>query len=94
MCVVVDGRKNFNPRTRAMLAALGCYQEGVAKNLVNGQPVVSHVVLLTILAALVAQRLSTACSKPTSTNIRLSSASTAGIRSNPAEQARNGLRFK
>lgn len=43
VCVVVDGRKNFNPRTRAMLAALGCYQEGVAKNLVNGSPVVSSL---------------------------------------------------
>jgi len=40
VCVVVDGRKIFNPRTRAMLAALGVYQEGVAKNVVNGKPVV------------------------------------------------------
>lgn len=41
VCIVVDGRKIFNPRTRAMLAALGVYQEGVAKNVVNGKPVVS-----------------------------------------------------
>jgi chitin synthase len=41
VCIVVDGRKVFNPRTRAMLAALGVYQEGVAKNVVNGKPVVS-----------------------------------------------------
>jgi chitin synthase len=40
---VVDGRKIFNPRTRAMLAALGVYQEGVAKNVVNGKPVVRFV---------------------------------------------------
>jgi hypothetical protein len=41
VCIVVDGRKVFNARTRAMLAALGVYQEGVAKNVVNGKPVVS-----------------------------------------------------
>lgn len=31
----------FNPRTRAMLAALGVYQEGIAKNMVGDKPVVS-----------------------------------------------------
>jgi chitin synthase len=40
VCVVVDGRKVFNPRTRAMLAALGVYQEGIAKNMVGDKPVV------------------------------------------------------
>lgn len=40
VCVVVDGRKVFNPRTRAMLAALGVYQEGIAKNMVGGKAVV------------------------------------------------------
>ncbi|KAJ9116912.1 Chitin synthase, class 8 [Naganishia vaughanmartiniae] len=39
VCVVVDGRKVFNPRTRAMLAALGVYQEGIAKNMVGDKPV-------------------------------------------------------
>jgi chitin synthase len=43
VCVVVDGRKVFNPRTRAMLAALGVYQEGIAKNMVGDKPVVRHV---------------------------------------------------
>lgn len=40
VCIVVDGRKVFNPRTRAMLAALGVYQEGIAKNMVGGKAVV------------------------------------------------------
>ncbi len=30
----------INPRTRSVLAALGCYQDGVGKNVVNGKPVV------------------------------------------------------
>ncbi|GHJ86389.1 hypothetical protein NliqN6_2791 [Naganishia liquefaciens] len=43
VCIVVDGRKVFNPRTRAMLAALGVYQEGIAKNMVGGKAVEAHV---------------------------------------------------
>jgi chitin synthase len=45
VCVVVDGRKVFNPRTRAMLAALGVYQEGIAKNMVGDKPVVRYLLL-------------------------------------------------
>jgi hypothetical protein len=38
--VVADGRMKINARTRSVLAALGVYQEGVGKNVVNGKPVV------------------------------------------------------
>lgn len=40
VCIVADGRLKINPRTRSVLAALGVYQEGVGKNVVNGKPVV------------------------------------------------------
>lgn len=43
VCVVSDGRAKINPRTRAVLAALGCYQEGIAKQEVNKDPVTAHV---------------------------------------------------
>ena len=31
VCIVSDGRKKINPRTLDVIAALGAYQEGVAK---------------------------------------------------------------
>ena len=40
VCVVADGRLKIDPRTRSVLAALGVYQDGVGKNVVNGKPVV------------------------------------------------------
>ena len=40
VCIVADGRLKINPRTRSVLAALGVYQDGVGKNVVNGKPVV------------------------------------------------------
>ncbi|KAL9086517.1 MAG: hypothetical protein Q9159_004106 [Coniocarpon cinnabarinum] len=43
VCVVSDGRAKINPRTRAVLAALGCYQEGIAKQQVNNKDVTAHV---------------------------------------------------
>ncbi|KAL7423299.1 Chitin synthase, class 8 [Cryptotrichosporon argae] len=43
VCIVADGRMKINPRTRSVLAALGCYQEGVGKNVVNGKPVTAHL---------------------------------------------------
>ncbi|EIW73092.1 hypothetical protein TREMEDRAFT_70893 [Tremella mesenterica DSM 1558] len=43
VCVVADGRLKINPRTRSVLAALGVYQEGVGKNVVNGKPVTAHL---------------------------------------------------
>ncbi|KAI9892176.1 MAG: Chitin synthase, class 2 [Vezdaea aestivalis] len=43
VCVVSDGRKNVNPRTLDALAAMGIYQDGIAKNLVNQREVRAHV---------------------------------------------------
>ncbi|OQE22422.1 hypothetical protein PENSTE_c010G00930 [Penicillium steckii] len=43
VCIVSDGRKKVHPRTLNALAALGVYQEGIAKNIVNQKPVTAHV---------------------------------------------------
>ncbi|GAB7354273.1 hypothetical protein MBLNU459_g4801t2 [Dothideomycetes sp. NU459] len=43
VCVIADGRKKVHPRTLDALAAMGCYQDGIAKNLVNQREVTGHV---------------------------------------------------
>lgn len=43
VCVISDGRKKVHPRTLDALAAMGCYQDGIAKNLVNQKEVTAHV---------------------------------------------------
>lgn len=43
VCVVSDGRGKINPRTRALLAGMGVYQDGIAKQQVNGKDVTAHV---------------------------------------------------
>ncbi|KAF3941472.1 hypothetical protein ABW19_dt0209869 [Dactylella cylindrospora] len=43
VCIVADGRKKVHPRVLDALAAMGCYQDGIAKNLVNGREVTAHV---------------------------------------------------
>ncbi|KAI9817051.1 MAG: Chitin synthase, class 1 [Thelocarpon impressellum] len=43
VCIVSDGRAKINPRTRAVLAGLGVYQDGIAKQQVNGKDVTAHV---------------------------------------------------
>ena len=43
VCVVSDGRAKINPRTRAVLAGLGVYQDGIAKQTVNGKDVTAHI---------------------------------------------------
>lgn len=43
VCVVSDGRGKINPRTRALLAGMGVYQEGIAKQQVNGKDVTAHI---------------------------------------------------
>ncbi|KAE8152237.1 chitin synthase-domain-containing protein [Aspergillus avenaceus] len=43
VCVISDGRAKINPRTRALLAALGAYQDGIAKQQVNGKDVTAHI---------------------------------------------------
>ncbi|KAK0754650.1 glycosyltransferase family 2 protein [Schizothecium vesticola] len=43
VCVVSDGRAKINPRTRALLAGMGVYQEGIAKQKVNKKDVTAHI---------------------------------------------------
>jgi chitin synthase len=43
VCIITDGRQKVNPRTLNALAALGVYQDGIAKNVVNQKPVTAHV---------------------------------------------------
>ena len=43
VCVVSDGREKIHPKTRSLLAAMGCYQEGIAKFKVNDLPVQAHI---------------------------------------------------
>jgi len=43
VCVVADGRTKLNPRAKALMAALGVYQEGFAKNMVNDKAVEAHL---------------------------------------------------
>ncbi|PSK34065.1 hypothetical protein B9Z65_8391 [Elsinoe australis] len=43
VCIIADGRKKVHPRTLDALAAMGCYQNGIAKNLVNQREVEAHM---------------------------------------------------
>ncbi|KOS23063.1 Chitin synthase 3 [Escovopsis weberi] len=43
VCVVSDGRAKINPRTKAVLAGMGVFQEGIAKQQVNGKDVTAHI---------------------------------------------------
>jgi chitin synthase len=43
VCVVSDGRAKIHPRTRAVLAAMGVYQDGIAKQQVNSEDVTAHI---------------------------------------------------
>ncbi|KAH8706094.1 putative chitin synthase [Phaeosphaeriaceae sp. PMI808] len=43
VCIISDGRGKVNPRTLDAIAAMGCFQEGIAKNNVNGKAVTAHV---------------------------------------------------
>jgi chitin synthase len=43
VCVVSDGRAKINPRTRALLSGMGVYQDGIAKQQVNGKDVTAHI---------------------------------------------------
>lgn len=43
VCIVSDGRAKINSRTLSVLAAMGVYQDGVAKNNVAGKPVTGHL---------------------------------------------------
>ncbi|TVY30202.1 Chitin synthase [Lachnellula hyalina] len=43
VCIISDGRQKVHPRTLDALAAMGVYQDGIAKNLVNQKEVQAHV---------------------------------------------------
>lgn len=43
VCIVSDGRQKINSRTLSVIAAIGAYQEGIARNVVNGKPVTAHI---------------------------------------------------
>ncbi|KAJ8092782.1 Chitin synthase, class 8 [Marasmius tenuissimus] len=43
VCIVSDGRQKINSRTLSVIAAMGAYQDGVAKNVVNGKQVTAHI---------------------------------------------------
>ena len=52
VCIVSDGRQKLNPRSKALLAALGVYQEGFAKNKINDDEVISHIYEYTTLVGI------------------------------------------
>ena len=41
--IVSDGRMKINSRTLSVIAAMGIYQDGVAKNVVNKKDVEAHI---------------------------------------------------
>ncbi|OQV10748.1 hypothetical protein CLAIMM_14699 isoform 2 [Cladophialophora immunda] len=43
VCIIADGRQKVHPRTLNALAAMGVYQDGIAKNIVNQKEVTAHV---------------------------------------------------
>ncbi|KAG6375949.1 glycosyltransferase family 2 protein [Boletus reticuloceps] len=43
VCIVSDGRSKINSRTLSVIATMGAYQEGIARNVVNGKPVTAHI---------------------------------------------------
>lgn len=43
VCIVSDGVEVINPGSRALLAGLGVYQEGVSQPSVNGENVAAHI---------------------------------------------------
>lgn len=48
VCIVSDGRGKINSRTLSVIATMGVYQDGVAKNIVNGKPVTAHIYEYTV----------------------------------------------
>lgn len=43
VCIVADGRKVVNKRVLNVLASMGVYQAGIAKNVVDDKPVKAHI---------------------------------------------------
>jgi len=50
VCIVADGRRDIHPRVLDVLVAMGVYQDGIAKNLVNGKEVKAHIYEVTTFA--------------------------------------------
>jgi chitin synthase len=43
VCIVSDGVEKINPRTRAVLAGLGVFQDGIAKTDINKKEATAHI---------------------------------------------------
>src|SRR5258708_27127299 len=43
VCIVSDGRAKVNSRTLSVIAAMGCYQEGIAKTKIADKDVTAHI---------------------------------------------------
>lgn len=43
VCIVADGRQVVNKRVLNVLASMGVYQAGIAKNVVDDKPVKAHI---------------------------------------------------
>ncbi|EZF24422.1 chitin synthase 1 [Trichophyton rubrum D6] len=43
VCIIADGRHKVHPRTLNALGAIGVYQDGIAKNIVNQKEVTAHL---------------------------------------------------
>ena len=43
VCIVSDGRSKINEKSLALISSLGCYQDGFAKDEINGKKVAMHV---------------------------------------------------
>ncbi|KAI9211739.1 hypothetical protein DS838_003372 [Geotrichum bryndzae] len=52
VCVIADGRSKMDDRAKGLMARLGVYQEGLAKNLVADRPVHAHIYEYTTMAGI------------------------------------------
>jgi chitin synthase len=52
VCVVSDGVEKIHPKTRSLLAAMGCYQHDISKQMVNGEKVQAHIYEVSLLSRL------------------------------------------
>jgi chitin synthase len=43
VCIVSDGRAKVNSRALSVIAAMGCYQEGIAKTKIRERDVTAHI---------------------------------------------------
>lgn len=62
--VVADGRAKLNQRAKALMTLLGCYQEGVIQESVNGQDVSAHLFEYTTSFGIGHQDSTQTCSVP------------------------------